>query len=64
MDVGIRYELPVGDSTKLEISGFVKNVTDNTTYDGITSGESPGSLVEFANPITGRTWGVSLSARF
>ena len=64
VDAAIRYELPVGDSTKLEISGFLKNITNNTTYDGITSGESPGSLVEFANPITGRTWGASLSARF
>lgn len=64
IDLGVRYELPISGQTQLEISGFVRNVTDNTTYDGITSGESPGSLVEFANPMAGRTWGVSLGARF
>ncbi|MFK4794184.1 TonB-dependent receptor [Sphingobium sp. ZW T5_29] len=64
MDLGIRYELPISGRTQLELSGFVRNVTNNTTYDGITSGESPGSLVEFANPMTGRTWGLSLGTRF
>ena len=64
IDVGVRYEFPIADRTRLEIAGFLRNLTDNTTYDGITSGESRGTLIEFANPSVGRTWGASLTARF
>ena len=64
IDLGVRYEFPVHDGLDLELAGFVKNVTDNTTYDGYTSGDAQGSFIDWANPTVGRTWGVSLGARF
>lgn len=64
LDLSARYSFPVTGSLTLEVSGFVKNVTDNTTYMGSSSGNSVGTFVEFAIPRVGRTWGTSLSARF
>ena len=64
VDLGVRYEFPVSGNTTLEVSGFVKNVTDNTTYDGYTSGEAVFTFIDWANPSPGRTWGASLTARF
>ncbi|GLV26770.1 TonB-dependent receptor [Sphingobium sp. Cam5-1] len=64
IDLGVRYELPVAGNTTVELAGFVKNVTNNTTYDGYTSGDAVGTFIEFANPSPGRQWGASLTARF
>ncbi|MFK4793971.1 TonB-dependent receptor [Sphingobium sp. ZW T5_29] len=64
IDLGARYELPVAGNTTVELAAFVKNVTNNTTYDGYTSGEAVGTFIEFANPSPGRQWGASLTARF
>ncbi len=64
IDLGARYELPVTGNTTIEVAAFVKNVTNNTTYDGYTSGEAVGTFIEFANPSPGRQWGASLTARF
>jgi len=64
LDLSARYSFPVVGSLNLEVSAFVKNVTDNTTYTGSTSGNAVGTFLEFAIPRVGRTWGTSLSARF
>ena len=64
LDLGIRYSFPVRSTLELEVAGFVKNVTDNTTYDGMISGNRTGTFLEFAIPTVGRTWGMSLAARF
>lgn len=64
LNLSVRYEFPVSGGTTLELSGFVKNVTNNTTYDGYTSGDAPFSFIDWANPAVGRTWGASLTAKF
>ena len=64
IDLGVRYTFPVRSALELELAAFVKNVTDNETYDGFTSGAGQGSFIDWANPGIGRTWGVSLGARF
>ena len=64
VDLGMRYAFPVSGGTELELAAYVKNVTDNTTYDGYTSGEAVFSFIEWANPSPGRTWGASATVRF
>ena len=60
----MRYEFPVHDKLKMTLTGFVKNVTNNTIYDGFTSSNTIGSFIDFAIPSVGRTWGASLAADF
>lgn len=64
LDLGVRYKLPPVGGATMQLSGFVKNVTDNTTYSGFTSGNSQGTFIEFAIPRVGRTWGASLTVDF
>ena len=64
IDLAVRYAFPVNDKLRMTLTGFVKNVTDNTTYDGFTSSNTVQSFIDFAIPSVGRTWGVSLGAEF
>ena len=64
IDASVRYNFPVHSGLDLEVATFVKNITDNTTYDGTTSANTLRSFVDFAIPSVGRTWGASLTARF
>ena len=64
VDLAMRYQFPVRDKLNMTLTGFVKNVTNNTTYDGFTSSNTIGSFIDFAIPSVGRTWGVSLAADF
>ena len=64
IDLAARYEFPPTGNVTLEIAGFVKNVTDNTTYSGQSSGNSVGTFLDYANPQVGRQFGGSLTARF
>ena len=64
LDLSVRYKLPPISGATLQLSGFVKNVTDRTTYSGMSSGNSVGTFIEFAIPRVGRTWGASLTAEF
>lgn len=64
IDLAARYEFPMTSSLDLTLTGFVKNVTNNTTYDGFTSSNTIKSFIDFAIPSVGRTWGISLAADF
>ena len=64
IDLGARYEFTLRDGLDLQLAAFVKNVTDNTTYDGTTSANTLNQFIDFVNPNVGRTWGTSLTARF
>ena len=64
VDLGVRYSFPIAGKTELELGAYVKNLTDNTTYDGYTSGEAVFGFIDWANPSIGRTWGASATVRF
>ena len=64
IDLGARYSFPVNSGLDIELAAFIKNVTNNTIYDGMSSGNSPFTIIEEVNPTVGRTWGASLTARF
>lgn len=63
IDASARYIFPI-DRVELKLTGFVKNITNKHPYTGMFSANQPGSNFEFAVPDPGRTYGVSLEARF
>ena len=63
IDLAARYEFPVA-SLEMIASFFVKNVTDNTTFTNLSSGNAAGTFIDVVPAAIGRTWGSSLMVKF
>ena len=62
LDLATRYEFPLG-GLDWTLTGFVKNVTNATPNNTFVTGYQ-GSFVEFWSQEIGRTYGVTLRAKF
>jgi iron complex outermembrane receptor protein len=62
IDLSARYELPLA-GVDWSLTGYVKNVTNQTPKNTFVTGYQ-GSFVEFYSEEVGRTWGVTLRAKF
>ena len=64
IDLGAGYKFPIRANVDLALNFSVKNVTDNTTFAGGSSGNTVGTFIEELIPTIGRTWGVSATVSF
>ena len=62
LDLSARYERDIA-GIHWSLTGFVKNVTNATPNNAFVTGYQ-GSFVEFWSQEVGRTYGVTLRARF
>lgn len=64
INMGARYKMPVRQGVDLQLDVFVKNLTNDTHYTGMSSGNSRGTFIDFANPFPSRSWGASATVSF